>query len=96
MYALSELRKTDIRTVDPETLIDIRDISIDPNLPKAERLREYIRQIKNPYCYKCGKIIVKAGYKDTGATIEDRLKSLLVRMLTHGSGKTEKGACQYQ
>ena len=30
-----------------ETLVDIRDVHVDPNLPKEERIREYVRQIKN-------------------------------------------------
>ena len=36
-------------------LVDIQDVSVDPNLPKEERIAEFVRQIKNPYCFKCGK-----------------------------------------
>ena len=34
-------------------LADIRDVTVDPNLPKEERIAEFLRQIKNPYCWKC-------------------------------------------
>ena len=30
-------------------LADIRDVSVDPKLPKEERIAEFLRQIKNPY-----------------------------------------------
>lgn len=32
-------------------LADIRDVTVDPNLPKEERIAEFLRQIKNPYCF---------------------------------------------
>ena len=52
---------TDIKEFkNTESLVDINDISVDKNLPKSERIKEYIRQIKNPYCFKCGDFVVKA------------------------------------
>ena len=71
------LKNVDIRTVDPDTLVDINDVKIDKNLPQSERIKEFIRQIKNPYCYKCGKAIVKVSFADTTATLEDRLEHYL-------------------
>ena len=32
---------------------------------------DYIRQIKNPYCYLEGKTVVKISFADTDRTIED-------------------------
>ena len=44
---------TDIKDLTtPDTLVDINDISVNKHLPKPERIKEYIRQIKNPYCFK--------------------------------------------
>lgn len=38
---------TDIKDLTtPDTLVDINDISVNKDLPKPERLKEYIRQIK--------------------------------------------------
>lgn len=74
---LNAMKNVDIRTVDPATLVDIRDVKIDKNLPQSERIRDFIRQIKNPYCYKCGKAIVKVSFSDTTATLEDRLEHYL-------------------
>lgn len=40
MMTLEEMKAVDIRTVDPETLVDIRDVHIDRTLPKEERIKE--------------------------------------------------------
>ena len=68
-----QLRNVDIRTVDPDTLIDLNDVVINPELTQEERMIEFVRQIKNPYCYKIGKGIIKVGHIDTTASLEDRL-----------------------
>ena len=62
----------------PDTLVDINDISVNKDLPKPERIKEYIRQIKNPYCFKCGNFVVTAKYSDKGLSIEDCLQSIIV------------------
>ena len=59
-------------------LADIRDISVDPNLPKEERIAEFIRQIKPPYCFRCGKFTVRAQFADNGVSLEDCLKQILI------------------
>lgn len=77
---LEAMKNIDIRTVDPDTLVDINDIKINPKLPREERMVDFIRQIKNPYCYKCGKVVVKISFSDTEATLQDRMESLLRMM----------------
>ena len=59
-------------------LADIREVSIDPKLPKEERIAEFLRQIKNPYCFKCGKFTVRAQFSDNGVSLEDCLKQILI------------------
>jgi len=65
------MQGVDIRTVDPSTLEDIRDINIDPNLPLAHKAEAFIRQIKNPYCFRCGDVAVKINYVNPSSTIDD-------------------------
>ena len=77
---LEQLRETDVRTVDPGTLVDIRDVTVNTSLPKDERLLDYLEQIKNPYCFKCGKTVVKVSFADTEATLEDRLEKYLLSL----------------
>ena len=43
---LEQLRETDVRTVDPGALVDIRDVTVNTSLPKEERLMDYLEQIK--------------------------------------------------
>ena len=68
---LESMRNVDINCVDPDTLVDIRDTKVDVDKPLPERALDYLRQIKNPYCFRCGKIIVKVEYSETETTIED-------------------------
>lgn len=70
---------TDIKDLtNPDTLVDINDISVNKDLSKPERIKEYIRQIKNPYCFKCGNFVVTAKYSDKGLSIEDCLQSIII------------------
>ena len=68
---LNAMRSIDIQQVDFNILPDIRDVHIDSEKPLLERVLDYINQIKNPYCVRCGKIIVKIEYAKTETTIED-------------------------
>ena len=71
------MQNVDIRTVDPDTLRDIRDVEVNTSLPKKERMLDFIRQIGNPYCYRHGKYVVKVSFTDTDVTLEDRMLSYL-------------------
>ncbi len=77
MTDLQQMKQVDIRTVDRESLVDIRDVEIDQELPREERFADFLRQIGNPYCYRCGKAVVKVSFADTDATLEDRLEHYL-------------------
>ena len=70
---LEAMQNVDVRTVDPATLRDIRDVKINTDLPKAERMLDYLEQIGNPYCYRHGKYVVKISHADTGLTLEECL-----------------------
>ena len=49
-------------------LADIRDVSVDQSLTKEERIAEFLRQIKNPYCFKCGKFTVRVRFAGKGVS----------------------------
>ena len=46
--------------VPTDELVDIREVSVDKNLPKEERIAAFIRQIKNPYRFRCGDFVVQS------------------------------------
>ena len=60
-----------------DSLVDIRSVKIDPAQPVEERMKSYIEQIKNPYLFKVGSIVVRVSYADTQATINDNFVNLL-------------------
>lgn len=74
---IDAMQNVDIRTVDPETLTDIRDVEVNTELPKRERILDFIQQIGNPYCYRHGKYVVKISFTDTDVTLEDRMLAYL-------------------
>ena len=80
LQQIAALEAVDVQTVSPDDLVDLKDIQIDPSLPKEERIASFIRQVKNPYCYKCGKIVVKVGFEE-GTTLEEQLKTIFSTMI---------------
>lgn len=74
---IEEMKNVDIRTVSRDDLVDIRDVEIDPDQPKEERIKSFIRQIRNPYCFKVGNVVVKTVFADTDVTLDDRLEHYL-------------------
>ena len=69
------IQKPDVRTISRSDLVDIRQVKIDPALPKQDRIRSFVSQIGNPYCYLDGDVVVGVSYADTEISLEDRLKS---------------------
>ena len=69
---MQEMAEIDIRTVDRSTLVELDDVEIHEELPQAERIADYIKQIKNPYCYISHGVAVKISF--TGkCTLEESL-----------------------
>ena len=60
---LERLRQVDIRTVKKEDLVEQSSVHVNRDLPKLERVIDYIKQIKNPYCFLVNGVIVKVSYK---------------------------------
>lgn len=60
-----------------DELVDIRTVFVSKELPKEERIAEFVRQIKNPYCFRCGDFTIRASFASDGVTIEERLQGLI-------------------
>ncbi len=60
-------------TVDPQTLVDRKTVHVNEKLPREQRVRQYARDIKNPYCYLDDGVVVKVSFSDVKDTLEDRL-----------------------
>lgn len=68
----------DTSMIDIAKLVDINDVVVDKDLPREERIAEFVRQIKDPYCFKCGKFVVRAQFSNDGVSLEERLKQILI------------------
>lgn len=75
-----QMRQTDIQTVNADSLVDIDEVVIDQALPREERLNDFIEKIKNPFCYKCNGMVVKAVYSEDGEKLEEKLVNLFMAM----------------
>ncbi len=75
---LDHMKSVDIRTVKPEDVADIQQIKIDAALTQQEMRKEFIRQVGNPYCFRVGKVIVKAAYSGDGVSLNERFEELLL------------------
>ena len=70
------MKEIDIRSVHRETLVDIIDVQINTDLPDEERMLDFVRQIKNPYCYICNGMVVKTRFVGK-QSLEECIKATL-------------------
>lgn len=71
-----EKRERNNQYINRDELVDIADVKINTDLPVEERIKDYIRQIKNPYCYLCNGVVVRISF--AGKTkLSDCLKTAL-------------------
>ena len=61
-------------------LVDIRDVVIDKSLPLEERVRSYVEQIKDPYYFKVGDVVVRVSYADKDKSLTDSFTSMIASM----------------
>ncbi|NBI69275.1 hypothetical protein D1646_21340 [Pseudoflavonifractor sp. 60] len=63
----------DLKNIDRNSLVDIWSVNVDASLPQKERMRDFIRQVKDPYLFRHGKYVVKITFAETDITLEQRL-----------------------
>ena len=72
-------------TIDRSKLKDIRDVKIDTSMPCSERVKNFVAQVGNPYCYLDNGVIVEIGYADTQVSLQERLLSYVNSMSNVGN-----------
>lgn len=75
--SVPNLNHVDLVAAERAELVDIREVSVDKDLPKEERIAAFIRQIKNPYRFRCGEFVVNACFAGNGLTLEECLQGIL-------------------
>lgn len=74
---IEQLKNVDLENVQKSELADISTVQIDITKSKEERLEQYLKQIRNPYCFQCGGATVKVSFLNTEDTLQDKLLQYL-------------------
>ena len=64
-----------INEINEEELVELTSVVIDPSLPKEERIRSFLKQIKNPYKFKVEGVVVSVSYNESGPTLQECLEA---------------------
>ena len=80
MNEIEAWKNVDVRTVDASELTDIDEIEINSELSKEERWLDFVRKIKNPFCFMCNGMIVKLSFVRTEESLENKLLRLCFEM----------------
>ncbi len=73
------MSQIDISKINHDSLVDISTVSIDPEMPQAERIERYLEQIHNPYCFLSGDTAVRirfVGDKDLSKSLVEYFSRL--------------------
>lgn len=84
---LQELKRVNIKEVNPDELVDISEIEIDTKQSVQKRVKEYVEQVHNPYLVRVGEYVVKIGYSDCKETLNDRMKQYISKIAETGELK---------
>ena len=60
-----------------DSLVDIRDVKVDQTQPPEERIRSYIQQVKDPYCFRVGDVKVHVAYTGKDETLNDSFCNMI-------------------
>lgn len=74
------MKNMELKNVKKEDLVDIRDVQIDSSLSTEDKIKSYVEQIKNPYCFKVGSVVVNVSYTGEQATLNDQFANMLTVM----------------
>jgi len=75
---LNALRNAADGEIDRASLVDINTVKIDQSLPAAQRAAQYLAQIRNPYCFLCGDVVVHLRFNEEGKDLKTHLKNYFI------------------
>ena len=77
---LDALKGVDVRIVDRAELVDIREVPVERGLSAEERIKRFIGEVKNPYCFRVGDVVVKTVFSEDGGSFGERFERMLARL----------------
>ena len=57
--------------------VDAASIKLDMDAPAAVRAEQYLRQIKNPYAFRCGEVAVNLRFCPDGKSLAQSMQAYL-------------------
>ena len=72
-----QMQAVDVRAIDKNSLVDLNCVKIDESMPVEQRMIDFLRQIKNPYCFLVGDVVVKVVYKKNGPSFQQNMVDML-------------------
>ena len=81
LHDLSILKNVDLKEIDRDKIIDIKDIVIDMKKSKEDRIKTYLVNTPNPYFVKCGDILIRMSFSDNDVCIDDCIERYLMECL---------------
>ena len=77
---LARMKTQELKDVDESTLVDIKKINVDRDLPVNERVIQFIAQVRNPYCFKVEDTVVKLRFTENGSSCQEAFCSMAQAM----------------
>lgn len=74
------MKENNETTADMSRLVDIRDVKVDRSLPVEDRIRSYVEQVKDPYCFRVGDVKVRVSFSSSGRTLNDSFTDMLTSL----------------
>ena len=74
------MKESNETTADLSSLVDIREVKVDRSLPVEDRIRSYVEQVKNPYCFRVGDVKVRVSFASNGRTLNDSFTDMLTSL----------------
>ena len=70
---LEIIKNIDIAAIERDTLVDIKDVHINPSHATTQKMQSYFEQIKNPYCFLCGDTPVRIRFVSDEKTLSESI-----------------------
>lgn len=58
--------------------IELSTIPVNRDLPKSQRIYEYIKNIKNPYYFLCNGVAIRIEFTNEDITLEELVTNFLI------------------
>lgn len=77
---LDVMSQSGMDKIDRTGLVDIREVQIDTTIPLEMRMKSYLEQIKNPYCFLCDGSAVCVKFEPAGDELKNKLQNFFISL----------------